>query len=126
MNKTGQVTHIVKTTLQLSDHRKEEVIWVTDIGEEDFVIGLTWLKRWNPKINWKTGKMTMPKSGKLRAKTTKSQEIAEEALRKDKEETFEEKFPASFKEFKPLFDEQKAQRFPPTRPYDHAIELKPD
>ena len=45
MNKTGQVTHIVKTTLQLSDHRKEEVIWVTDIGEEDFVIGLTWLKR---------------------------------------------------------------------------------
>ena len=50
-NKKGQVTHIVQLPIQVSDRTNMETMWVTDIGEEDFVIGLTWLKQWNPTIN---------------------------------------------------------------------------
>lgn len=43
-NKKGQVTHIVRLPIQVSDRTNMETMWVTDIGEEDFIIGLTWLK----------------------------------------------------------------------------------
>lgn len=125
-NKKGQVTHIVRLPIQVSDRTNLETAWVTDIGEEDFVIGLTWLKRWNPTINWTTREMVMRKIGYLHAKNTKSQEIAQEVISQQKEETFKEKFPKGFEQFKPLFNDKKGDRVPETRPYDHAIELKPD
>ena len=34
--------------------------------------------------------------------------------------------PAVYDRFKRLFSEEASQRFPPSRPWDHAIELKPD
>ena len=34
--------------------------------------------------------------------------------------------PAEYSSFKPLFSEEASQRFPPSRPWDHAIELKQD
>lgn len=70
-----------------------------------------------------TGKMIIPLQ--IRAKITKSQEIAQ-PIKDEPEEKFEDKFPSSFNEFKPLFDEKKSHRLPEARPYDHSIELKPD
>ena len=34
--------------------------------------------------------------------------------------------PTVYERFKWLFSEEASQRFPPSRPWDHAIELKPD
>lgn len=123
-NKEGSVTHVVNLPIIIDQHEKIETVWVTNIGEEDFIIGLTWLRKWNPSINWITGKMTTPM--KIRAKLTKSQEISQQVFEQQKEEKFEDKFPETFNEFKPLFDEVKSHRMPESRPYDHKIELKPD
>lgn len=67
--------------------------------------------------------MTIPLQ--IRAKLTKSQEIAQPTGTKT-ELKFEDKFPTLFNSFKPLFDEKKSHRLPKTCPYDHSIELKPD
>lgn len=74
-NKKGKVTHVIRATIIMDQHKKDETIWVTDIGEEEFIIGLTWLRQWNPNIDWITGKMII--SLQIRAKITKSQEIAQ-------------------------------------------------
>jgi hypothetical protein len=34
------------------------------------------------------------------------------------------KIPEEYKEFSPVFDDEASQRFPPSREWDHAIELK--
>lgn len=68
----------------------------------------------------------MRKMRYLRAKNTKSQEIAQEIIVQQKEETFEDKFPKGVEQFKPLFDDKKGDHIPDTCPYDYAIELKPD
>ena len=36
------------------------------------------------------------------------------------------KIPAVYDCFKRLFSEEASQQFPPSRPWDHAIKLKPD
>lgn len=43
-NKKGKVTHIIKASIILDKHEQTKTIWVTDIGEEEFIIGLTWLR----------------------------------------------------------------------------------
>lgn len=108
-NKKGKVTHVICATIIMDQHEKDKTIWVTDIGEEEFIIGLTWLRRWNPNIDWITGKMIIPLQ--IRAKITKSQEIAQ-PIKDEPEEKFEDKFPSSFNQFKPLFDEKKSHRLP--------------
>lgn len=123
-NKEGKITHVVKTEIKIGENSQPEILWVTELGDEDFILGLTWLKRHNPKINWETGKMTIKdQKTYIRSKSTKSQAIAEAELSLEPEETFEDKFPERFNEFKPLFSDQKAQRFPDERSCDHAIEL---
>jgi hypothetical protein len=35
------------------------------------------------------------------------------------------KIPKEYQEFNPVFDDEALQRFPPSREWDHAIDLKP-
>lgn len=60
----------------------------------------------------------------VRATTTKSQQLAEQAVNTEAR-TFEEMVPAPYREFRDVFDQKSSERFPERRPWDHAIELKP-
>ncbi|EEB93791.1 hypothetical protein MPER_07511, partial [Moniliophthora perniciosa FA553] len=44
----------------------------------------------------------------------------------EKKKLLEELIPSYLLDFRPQFEKRKAERFPETRPYDHAIELKPN
>ena len=35
-------------------------LWVTKLGGQNIILGLPWLKIWNPQINWSTGEMEIP------------------------------------------------------------------
>ena len=35
-------------------------LWVTKLGGQNVILGLPWLKIWNPQINWLTGDMEIP------------------------------------------------------------------
>ncbi|ESK82587.1 reverse transcriptase-rnase h-integrase, partial [Moniliophthora roreri MCA 2997] len=58
------------------------------------------------------------------AKTTASQEMAHQQQTVKKE--IEELIPSYLIRYRDRFEKGKAERFPPTRTYDHAIDLKPD
>ena len=55
-----------------------------------------------------------------------SQQIAQKAAQEKPEKTPAEIVPERYHEFLKVFDETAANRFPPTRPWDHAIDLKED
>lgn len=61
-NKAGSITHFVRLQLTLGDHTENVEFLVTDIGPEDMILGLPWLTRINPIINWTKGEMTLPVS----------------------------------------------------------------
>ncbi|GBE79419.1 hypothetical protein SCP_0206170 [Sparassis crispa] len=60
----------------------------------------------------------------------KSQELAQQAHKEvsaaDKPKTIEELVPDYLHNLKSVFEKKAAERFPETRPWDHAIDLKPD
>ena len=83
---------------------------ITGIGKEQIILGHPWLQRHNPRIDWKTNSLT------IRSVNT-NQTILEETP---------PNIPQLYNSYFDLFRKSSASRFPPARPYDHAIDLKPD
>jgi hypothetical protein len=54
-NKRGVVTH--KAVINLRVNRKEDLttFFITGLGKDNIILGLTWLRKHNPTVNWKEG-----------------------------------------------------------------------
>ena len=59
-NKMGDITHIAELGLRIGKHYEPKAIFtVADIGSEDAIIGIDWLRKHNPEIDWDQGKLTL-------------------------------------------------------------------
>lgn len=58
-NKAGGITHFARLTMKIGDTSEKTDFFVTDIGPEDIILGLPWLKKANPAIDWETGLITL-------------------------------------------------------------------
>jgi len=100
-------------TIQSRHQRHTTRFYETSLGEDRIIFGYPWLRTFNPQIDWEKGKVTMPwpKAWAKRRSTTiaAAEQIPEEYQRHSK-----------------VFDEKEANRFPPKREEDHAINLKED
>ena len=54
-NKAGSLTHFVRLRLLMGDREQWLEFLVTDLGPEDVVLGLPWLRQTNPDIDWQEG-----------------------------------------------------------------------
>src|ERR1700754_4272921 len=59
-------------------------------------------------------------------KTTTASELAQREAATRKERTFEEMIPEEYRRHHQVFSEEASRRFPPSRPWDHAIDLLPN
>ena len=53
LNKAGTVTHYINVTLEISKWKRNEWLYVTKLGKQKIILGLPWLQRENPLIDWK-------------------------------------------------------------------------
>ena len=60
----------------------------------------------------------------INAKINPAMALAQGA-RKDKATTLEDMIPKEYHAYKSVFEKKASERFPPSRPYDHAIDFKP-
>jgi len=58
-NEAGSITEVVDLVLQFKDHSERVVLAVTNLGKQDIILGLTWLREHNPEVDWKTGEVKM-------------------------------------------------------------------
>lgn len=58
-NKEGSITHVAVLDMVVGTHVEKVVFTVTDIGPEDVIIGLDWLRKHNPEVDWKEGSLRM-------------------------------------------------------------------
>jgi RNase H-like domain found in reverse transcriptase/Reverse transcriptase (RNA-dependent DNA polymerase)/Integrase zinc binding domain/Chromo (CHRromatin Organisation MOdifier) domain/Integrase core domain len=62
-NRAGGITHFVRLQLGVGNSDDWRELLVTDLGPEDVVLGLPWLRSANPKIDWAKGKMKIDPGG---------------------------------------------------------------
>ncbi|PIL27241.1 hypothetical protein GSI_10385 [Ganoderma sinense ZZ0214-1] len=136
--------------MAIGDHREKVVFVVTDIGDEDVIIGLDWLREHNPEVDWKRGllrlsrcpeacpahqKASKPVETKARdtegkegkdATYTYSQQLAEQEYQKKEIRPVEEIVPEQYHEYLRVFSKEASECLPDHGPYDRTIELVPD
>ncbi|ESK81330.1 reverse transcriptase-rnase h-integrase [Moniliophthora roreri MCA 2997] len=103
---------------------------------------MPWLRHYNPQINWRNREIKFPPRRKLnikrfkgildytpveiliRAKTSISQTL-EHNQKTEEKKPIEELISDFLIDYKRQFEKHASERFPESRSYDHAIELKP-
>ena len=171
LNAAGKMTHYALVDIVFDDRKLRTKLLVTNIGGNDLILGMPWLKECNPTIDWKTGRMELPSRTRkeqfaeairktkerrktqetlktreeqkplkpgivlamleceeiwINAKTNVAQELAMKETEKQKPKTIEELIPPELMDYQNVFDKKEAERFPESRSWDHAIDLKPE
>uniref|UniRef100_A0A183CNF3 RNA-directed DNA polymerase n=1 Tax=Globodera pallida TaxID=36090 RepID=A0A183CNF3_GLOPA len=101
----------------MNDHVEEITCDVAPLGRHTVVLGIPWLKKHNPKINWSQGTLEFD-----------SEYCVAECLCEDCnaiEGGVVGQLPEEYVEFKDVFVAKEVDRLPPHRPYDLKIELEP-
>ncbi|KAG2342603.1 hypothetical protein BDR05DRAFT_837871, partial [Suillus weaverae] len=59
-NAAGLMTHFAELGLKISDHVEEKAAFmVTDLGSDDIIIGIDWLRYHNPEVDWNTRRFSL-------------------------------------------------------------------
>ena len=119
---------------------------VSDIGRESLILGYPWLAAFKPHFKWKEGtldsqhlpitcqsiKLTKGPDCQKEQQAIVAQleeECTNRGITTDlaiqaKSEPSNVELPEVYKKYASVFSEEEAQRFPPSRPWDHVIDLK--
>ncbi len=120
---------------------------VTNIGNEDVILGYPWMAAFEPKFVWKRGAIDEKElpiilrsvhpsisneepviaqiqgsEDDCQIQATTSTELAIKA----QQYTKAVEVPAEYQQFAKVFSEEESKRYPPKRAWDHAIEFKKD
>ncbi len=99
--------------IQSGHQRHTTCFYETSLGEDQIIFGYPWLRTLNPLVDWEKGKVVMPWPKAW-------------AKRKNTMIATAEQIPEEYLQHAKVFDEEKANRFPPKREEDHTINLKED
>jgi hypothetical protein len=154
-NKSGMITHYLDLNVCTNGISKQMRFLVTDIGHEEVLLGYPWLATFEPKFNWRsavidehilpiiissinpciikqqpvivTGLLEDEKQSIVRQLETEChvRGVATDLAIQAGAEQMVTELPKEYQEFAQLFSNEAADRFPPSREWDHAIDLKP-
>ncbi len=144
-NQAGEITHYITLDIQTRGIRKTIQFLVTNIGNEDIILGYPWMAAFEPQFTWRNGVINereLPiilqsvnpftpgkdpiiaraKGMDSRLAAVTSTELAIQA----QQYTKRVEVPMEYQRFTKVFSEQESKQFPPKRAWDHAIEFKKD
>ena len=149
-NKAGNVTHYVDLMVETAGRKKEMRFLVSDVGREDAILGYPQLATFEPNFSWVHGTINVKNLPIVLRSINPSQERSTIARIAPKKKTTSQPaeecgahgastdlaikahdgqkmadIPPEYRRFALVFSDEESQRFPPSRPWDHAIELKP-
>src|SRR2546423_9561729 len=113
---SGLVTKHCKIKLEIGGHMENLECHVVDIGSHDIVLGMSWLKRHNPNINWEKKTLHFTSQYFIKQCLETTNHIQIHAL---------EGLPSEYTEFEDVFSGEKQTKLPPHRNYHCGIEFTP-
>jgi hypothetical protein len=154
-NKSGMITHYLNLDVRTNGIHKEMRFLITNIGQEEMLLGYPWLATFEPRFNWRSvviDERILPITiTSINPRIIKRQPVIAAGLSENKKQSIiwqletechiqgvatdlaieagaeqsEAELPEEYQEFARLFSDEAADRFPPSREWDHAIDLKP-
>ncbi len=146
-NQAGDIMHYTTLDIQTGGIRKTIQFLVTNIGNEDIILGYPWMAAFEPKFVWKYSIInkkelpiilrsvnpSIPGKGPIitriremgdncHTRATTSTELAIKA----QQYTKKVEVLAEYQQFAKVFSKEESKRYPPKRAWDHAIEFKKD
>ena len=82
LNEAGSIRHIVELVLSYKDHTECAQFAVTNLGNQDLILGLSWLREHNPEVDWQTEEVKMsrcPERCRMCFEEAKTERKAKEA-----------------------------------------------
>src|SRR5712692_3898881 len=132
-NKYGQITHQVFLAVKIQKHHEVLCLYVSDVGEDDLLLGYNWLHHHNPTIDWREPTIDFsrcnldcqlsmdekcrpfePPKSEVKARrcqnprarcTTQATEMAIADHQKKDQKTFEDMVPEHYQQYAAVFDE---------------------
>jgi hypothetical protein len=136
-NRKGDITRYTDLKVQTGSKDRTMRFFLTDLGKPTINPGLSLVRsnattdRLGPRMvgvrtpTSRTTNQTKQMNLSIRAaesRQTIASKLAEQAIKLKPEVLL----PTEYQQFAKVFSEKASERFPPSRPYDHAIDLKPD
>jgi hypothetical protein len=144
-NKSGMITHFLDLNVCTNGIHKEMRFLVTDIGHEEILLGYPWLATYKPKFNWRSAVIDehiLPIIiSSINPRITRNRPVIATALTDETKQTIvrqlesectirgvatdlaiqageqqtNAELPPEYQEFARLFNDEAADRFPPSR-----------
>jgi hypothetical protein len=90
-NKSGMITHFLDLNIHTNGTNKEMRFLVTDIGNEEILLGYPWLATFKPKFNWRSmviDECILPITiSSINPRITKKQPVITKALTMDEKQS---------------------------------------
>ena len=121
-NKGGELRYATVLDLNIGGYKIRQAFIVTNIGQETLILGIDWLRKYNPMINWANGTLELDRD---RIITEEELDAYCDAPRKRPEvRIYSTSIPERYKEFEEVFSKEASERFPEAKIWDHPIEMK--
>jgi len=148
-NYAGPIVDTVEVEIYFKGHKERTFIDVMGGQKWGVILGMPWLRRHNPEIDWRTGEVKMTRCPDKCGKKWKKQEEREEKKEKRRLMIEEEKMivrmveekeneeedlielrateeivPRRFHKYLKVFEKKDLERMPTRKAWDHAIDLR--
>ncbi|QRW03989.1 Transposon Ty3-G Gag-Pol polyprotein [Ceratobasidium sp. AG-Ba] len=123
-NSTPDASNTIAASTLKSSTTEEVDAYVVNIGNYIIVLGMSWLKRHNPAIDW--DKKSLVFSSRYCSKHCLNISPIVKSGEPDLEIAATSELPEKYSEFSKIFTEEEISPLPPHRPHDCKITLKPD
>jgi hypothetical protein len=143
LNKSGELQFFTDLQVQTGSQRTTLQFFLSNLGENKLILGYPWFAVFQPKIDWKRGWidhgqllviLRSPDASRAqflpcqinKIHTTQSNTIYICRLVANPTDTpINSNIPEPYQMYSRVFSEEASHKFPPSQPWDHAIELKP-
>ncbi len=144
LNQAREITYYITLEVQTRGVKRMIQFLVTNIGNEDIILGYPWMAAFEPQFTWKNGvihekelpiilrsvnpfTLKDPIIARIKEESSRITAITSTELAiKAQQYTKKVEVPKEYQQFAKIFSEQESKRFPPKRAWDHAIKFKPD
>ena len=141
-NKSGELQYFTDLQVQMGTQCSTLQFFLSNLGENKVILGYPWFSAFQPRIDWKRGWINhgqlpvilhspdAPQARFLPRQINKSCTIQTDRIyicrmvTDPKETPTNPNIPPQYHMYSRVFSEEASHKFPPSRPWDHVIELK--
>ena len=128
-NKAGTLKYYTDIVTRTGTKRTCLRYFLTDLGDNQVILGYPWFASVQPQIDWEKGWINYQQLPIVLRTDDTEKAICPTWVKGRKaiirQAKMDERIPHPYRMFADVFSNQESKKFPPKRPWDHKIKLKP-